>query len=321
MAVERLVFHIGTAKTGTTATQSWLAENTRALVAHGVHYLQAYRKGPSHNFLLKSLNTHTNHAEIAQKLALELTATDARIAVLSSEVAYLAPRIASALGVLPARLLPATRLFFHFRRQDLYLESLIKQIGKIDPVRSHRGFLRRYGLQIAEAGRYLDNIRAIQRQFPMIAIECVPYHPMVLAQNNSAADFWQRLGLPAATMPELPARNANPSPSMALIEAMARYQFRTPFIRRQVTRILSRHHPALFQGRDIFNSAERQALLGRLRDHNAALAEYCGFDLVELFHNSVDFDAEAAGYLSDAEYRRAVDHAYGAIEAAVAQVN
>lgn len=82
----KLIIHIGTAKTGTTAIQSYMHTNRHALLEQGINYPQSAIFGTGHHPLAWSLqNKHGNSLDCWGECLHEIETKDVRINVISSE--------------------------------------------------------------------------------------------------------------------------------------------------------------------------------------------------------------------------------------------
>ena len=89
----RLVIHIGSEKTGSTAIQAFLFRNHQTLHKHGVNYLRKGRRAHAHNRILQARRSETL-SEIMSEIVEEIQSKPDHTHVLPSEL-YLTLRAIS----------------------------------------------------------------------------------------------------------------------------------------------------------------------------------------------------------------------------------
>jgi hypothetical protein len=148
----RLILHLGTHKTGTTAVQRFLATNRSALAQQGVHYA-AYGANPDANLVANAVAT--GHPDAARDFFSQQLETarraDAQTVLVSAENFYGMAVVAAALegrspdgavsqepllvrrlqSVLPPEV-SSTQIVGYFRRPDRFAESLYNQRVKYE---------------------------------------------------------------------------------------------------------------------------------------------------------------------------------------------
>ncbi|WP_010139178.1 hypothetical protein [Oceanicola sp. S124] len=203
----RLILHIGTHKTGTTAIQGWLAAQTAALAGAGWHYGATDRPPhpdiPKHTSLYRALAEGRFAAERRAILA-DHTASGLPGLILSEEGLSLPCYHAFA----PLRDLAQDyqiTVVGLFRRQDRLMESHWNQLCKQGQTGlSLEDFCRReWHRKRREYDRILDFWDGFAR------VEARAYDPAV--EGGAVAQFLEAAGLPFAAGPK---RLANLSPSM-----------------------------------------------------------------------------------------------------------
>ncbi|WP_111733265.1 hypothetical protein [Roseovarius amoyensis] len=267
----RLVLHIGTPKTGSTAIQRYARAHQPYLASRGIDFLLRGRLA-SYNDLAISLRggKHDAAATIATDIRKRMEESDAGTFVLSSEMFT---------GVDPARLrdalaltaMPETRIIGYFRRQDRYLESSYKQkmkTGKVAP--GFQNYVDKFGIRGGDYRRIVD---AWQAAWPEATFIFRRFDPVGLVRGDVVHDFTALLGLDIDTDGKPPpAEPANPTPSIDLLDLM-QIVARIPGVdARKVFRALPVADLPRFRGRAMENTAAR-ALLAQFADGNAALCQ------------------------------------------------
>lgn len=293
MASKRLVLHVGSPKTGTTALQSALSENENSSLASGVHYLRSFRRGASHNYLMKLLaKDGSNDAFIRRKIKIETENASSGVStfLVSSETSYGAKRTKRLLEVLPASLTEEATIVLYFRRQDLFIEAMAKQ-----KVKNGGGLAncKTYIHQKADRASYVNYVRDVAKAYPGIKFECRVFDRNLLDNADIVSDFFKVLALELPRSRVRSQTAINKTPTIFLAEAMGKFSFKTPVHRRQTLRQLMRDRPEFFRSRDVLDKHERRVFMERFKTENEELSDYCGHDLVELFHDSVDWDLES----------------------------
>lgn len=205
--MQRLILHIGTHKTGTTAIQGWLAREGAALAREGVHYGATNRPPhpdiPKHTSLYRALAEGRADSELAAIRA-DHAAAGLPHLVLSEEGLSLPCYRAFA----PMRALAAQydiTVVALLRRQDYLMESHWNQLCKQGqtglslPAFVDRDWHRRR----REYDLILDFWSGFAR------VEARAYDPAI--EGGAVAQFLEAAGLPFTAGPK---RMANLSPSM-----------------------------------------------------------------------------------------------------------
>ena len=143
----KLILHIGTHKTGTTALQQFLHANRRSLAARGFYYATP-RGVPHSNLIANALNrgesrvVHTfltNHSRLARRQGADAILVSAENFYAMSVLASMAERkictnavdrdqrLIGMLGALIPEGITACQVICYFRRPDRYAESLYSQ--------------------------------------------------------------------------------------------------------------------------------------------------------------------------------------------------
>ncbi|MBT9386510.1 hypothetical protein KM176_21805 [Pseudooceanicola sp. CBS1P-1] len=130
----RLILHIGTHKTGTSAIQGWLAGHGAALAGVGAHYGATHR--PPHPGLAKHTSLFAALTGKGNAPAQEFAAIRADFAasgqptLILSEEGLSAPRYRLFREIAPLLEGFDVRVVLMLRRQDLFVESLWNQVSK-----------------------------------------------------------------------------------------------------------------------------------------------------------------------------------------------
>lgn len=270
--MRRLVLHIGTPKTGSTAIQRYARARQPYLASRGIDFLVRGRMG--------SYNDLAVHLRGGQRDAAGVIATDIRRCMAESGAQTLVLSSEMFTGVNPALLREAlapegfseTRIIGYFRRQDRYLESAWKQkmkTGKVGPVFSD--YLEKYG---AGAGDYRRLVEAWQAAWPEATFVFRRFQPQDLARGDVVHDFTALLGLDIDADDQPPADEiANPTPSIDLLELMQIIARIPGLDARKIFRALPVADLPRFQGRAMGNAAAR-ALLARFAADNEVLRQH-----------------------------------------------
>ena len=127
---DRIILHLGTPKTGTTGLQQYLSQNSEDLASKGAHYLKSFRRGPSHNYLMRLLRKGGKKLFIRNKLNAEIMSGEGGAAILSTETAYGVFGTTHVLKSLEPEVRKRVEILCYARRQDLFLEAMAKQKAK-----------------------------------------------------------------------------------------------------------------------------------------------------------------------------------------------
>lgn len=299
------IIHIGPPKTGTTSIQEMLAQEEPRLSAAGVHYLNAYRVGPSHNALAMAIRR--KEADDARvKIARELERSDADTAIFSSEL-FFTPFVGARLpDALPPEVSERPTMIAYLRRHDLYFESVFKQRLKtghaaVDPLEF---------LASQKPGVYLFDraLRMTCGAFTDPTVIVREYDRKALREGNVVADFAHETGL-LDRIPDLKLDfESNPSTSYAVCRALGEIEFASKAELRKVLRKMTRENPeGLNRSRDVLSLEQREELLDKWSDDNAQLAQSYTPDRAGFFN--FDLSNDKGNYMTDAERAEALDWA------------
>lgn len=219
--LERIVFHIGTHKTGTTAIQVSLGKAHDHLLARGVLYPRAGRGGPGHAQLARELrSTDAPLAKVPSHLGIleeVRTARPATLVVSSEELLTVgSPRPVEWARHLCEELQPAhVDVLGYVRPQWERIESQYAV-----RVRTGRGWepfeqaLER--MMVDKRFDYVETFRPWRQAFGD-RLELRPYGADLLLGGDAVTDFWNSVGLGA---PPEPPDHANPRPGARTTEML-----------------------------------------------------------------------------------------------------
>lgn len=266
----RLVLHIGTEKTGTTAIQDFLAHHRTRLGGLGVHYPEVIARetdarvlaamvaddSPDHRiFALVGARTAAERANARARwqarLAAEVRRSTAPIWLLSHE--HMHSRLSSPAAVL--RLAALLRPLFDDIAVILYLRNPVEHMVSLLSTAAMSGGVRETlpPPESAEVRGQCDHRAAVERWEaafgPVLRVR--RYLPAAFAGGDLIADFAEACGIPEmATWPRLP--RPNESISVTAIRVLTRLNRRLPFLsdgviaadRHALQRYVLRHYVA-----------------------------------------------------------------------------
>lgn len=263
-----LWLHLGMPKTGTTALQGFLRDNSSALADAGLHYMEAGRRRlegktrlvMSHNIIAFHIN-QTNEPMDPFRAAMTSEFDDHadRTCLVSSEMFYSVDlaRLAQVFAEIPARQL---RITFYCRRYSDFFEADYKQRAKNGRlVNAGSGYIKAQLAQIeANPAQYsfAAKVADIRTAFPGVTVVPMLYDRAEMANGHVVADFLTRVGTPVADdlMGQQP---ANPSQSRAASEA---FGIVTRAMGRRKSRQLRRttlDYPVMVRRNDVLEPDER----------------------------------------------------------------
>lgn len=263
-----LWLHLGMPKTGTTALQSFLRNNARALSDIGLRYMEAGRRRPdtedrpkvSHNMMAFHMNQSDQPMDaFREAMACEYEVHGDKACLVSSEMFYTADlkRLAEVFSEIPAR---EMRIAFYCRRYSDYFEADYKQRaknGRLPPDGSSyiRGKLAQIEAE-PEHSTFAGAVSRIRNAFPGVTIIPRLYIRNELRNGNVIDDFLSQLDIaaPEGCSTELP---ANPSQSRVASEA---FGVVTRAIGRKRSRQLRRQivtDPVMIRRHDVLEPQER----------------------------------------------------------------
>lgn len=287
----RLLLHIGTEKTGSTAIQSFLHDQKDRLTESGVNFIRAGRRARAHNRVLQA-RRQGRLAEVMAAIVTEIRNLPGMTHVLSSEMYFgagLAPDLAAQL---PDDIRENTRVLAYIRRQDKFLEALYKQRVKNNKFRGSPNEFRRRKDNVARYSKVLD---AYADAFGPENLIVRPFERRQFPGGNVNRDICNILGL--ANMPDsaFPGATGNVTLSYEVTRLIARIAAATDINTRDIIRHLSQTRPPdAICSNDCFSLRERRDILEDYAEENAyVLATYCPalprlFDVTDLAPDAPD---------------------------------
>lgn len=269
MNAARVVIHAGVHRTGTTSLQRSLSTRRAALAAHGVAY-----PGEEANHQKLAWALKRGEATGADARAVADKAGDAETVVLSGEDFCVHTDLRWLEALTRDR---EVRAVFYLRRQDHWLMSWYNQHVKwpFDRQKAQMGPAAFLGC--AEEFHWINFAALLGRWSAALGRERVEVGVVERGQvEDVVADFAGRVGVPAESLADDGAPRANDSLPVHVLE-FARHLglFDMPPGRR--TRLLAALRAGLARheqdARTVFTPAQRQALLARYADSNAAVAQ------------------------------------------------
>lgn len=219
--LERIVFHIGTHKTGTTAIQESLGKAYDSLLARGILYPRAGRAGPGHAQLARELlSTDVPPANVPSHLEIleEVRTVRPATLVVSSEqlLGVGSPRPVEWARHLCEEIQPAhVHVLGYVRPQWGWIESQYAVL-----VRTGRRWASfEHALEPMMADKRFDYLETFSpwRQAFGDRLELRPYGADLLLGGDAVTDFWKSVGIGAPTHPP---RHANPRPGARTTEML-----------------------------------------------------------------------------------------------------
>lgn len=213
----KLILHVGTHKTGTTAIQSFLEANTEALEEHDMRFPLFRVRWPEpvlpnrNGYFLNRAALHrtdaTERYPDAQQVATCTQALrrqleeDERAVILSDERLWFSAATRPGFWDVVRKLAEGIgfddfEVIVYLRRQDELAESLWNQFVKAtDKTETIGEYLARP--QVQALCDYHRNVKALERAFGKRALRIGVFDRSKLPEGNVVHDFLHRLGLPA----------------------------------------------------------------------------------------------------------------------------
>ncbi|MEL6408843.1 MAG: hypothetical protein AAFS08_04445 [Pseudomonadota bacterium] len=276
----RLVIHIGSEKTGSTAIQAFLFRNHQTLHKHGVNYLRKGRRAHAHNRILQARRSETL-SEIMSEIVEEIQSKPDHTHVLTSEL-YFRPDIASDIAEhLPDDVRQRTKVLAYIRRQDKFLEAIYKQRLKNG---RFLGTAQEFVNSRTKLGYYDRVISAFASTFGQDALIVRPFDRVHFPDGNVVLDAAHYFGVGDVPNLVLPTHSTNPTLSLEVSQLLGLLVKTTEVNAPEVIRQLARTMPeGALRSDDCFKRSERLAILNKYQEHNQDLcAKYCP-ELPELF--------------------------------------
>lgn len=294
MSSPKLLLHIGTPKTGTTAVQRFLFDNYDALLVNGI----LYPKSVTHN---ETVHYPINWAieerddEVREKLIKEIHQTNPRFVIISSEM-FTTPRFHSNLALAKTVAffkscgfkMNEAKVVVYLRRQDLFCESIYNEMVKNHSWTRH----------IQDTSAFLDYFYLLKMwsQFIKKNKIVVRVYEKGQLKNDLFEDFFDAVNLPFEPDYRKPEEDPNPKLSAEMLEFMRLTNSirMNPVEREQFKKELTPIAEQIFSTRDkrsVKNLAdnERMNVLSMYQKVNEAVAkEFMGREDGRLFYESVD---------------------------------
>jgi len=279
-----LWLHLGMPKTGTTALQAYLRENSAQLADSGLRYMESGRRrlegssrlAISHNIIAFHINQSGQPVDPFRELmAVEYEAHRDQTCLVSSEMFYSCDlaQLAQIFAEIPSREL---RIAFYCRRYSDFLEADYKQRAKngrlgggaSDFVRDRLARIK----ATPEHYTFSAKLDQIRQAFPGVAVVPMLYERSRMVRGQVVDDFMARIGV---HLPEGGAvgQSSNPSQSRAASEAfgivsraMGRKESRR--LRRRVV-----DDPVMVRRNDVLEPDERAWLDAFLTQHDVGFQQ------------------------------------------------
>ena len=252
-----LVLHIGSPKTGTTAIQNYLFKGQERLESAGCRYLRSGRKSIAHNPLARVF-AGRHPADDLPALQSEISESDARVKILSSEMFFL-PGIAASIGNTLRGLGEEIKVVVYIRRPDAYAEAMYKQRvknGRIAP--DPMAYLTRFGEQL----RFRPILTEFENAFGKDAICVRPFDRARLDGGNVVQDFWAQLGMGPFSDDDALTGETNKSLSRAVSEQIGQVAQHTPFnVRVMIRQLIADASPDTRRSNDVYDLATRRNIV------------------------------------------------------------
>lgn len=265
---KRLIIHIGSPKTGTTAIQTFLSQNQNLLRQSGLNYVRAGRTHISHNGMVDQFR-NGQAAHLCQEIAEEISDTDTPVHVISSEL-FFRPAVARFMAAgftehLSKDILKTVSIPCYLRRHDQYMEALYKQLVKTgkaesDPIEFMKVRLKRI--------TYSFSLGSYERAFGSTAMVVRPFNRKAFKNGDVVDDFMNLCGV---DIPEGAVRNdpgtTNKTFSAELTELIG-VVGKNPQInvRRLVRDLTELQQDTTFRTNDVYDRDTRRGILAYFVD-------------------------------------------------------
>ncbi len=315
-----LWLHLGMPKTGTTALQGFVRNNTAPLADVGLRYMETGRRRQegsgrlviSHNLIAFHINQTSQPVDSYRELmAVEYETCRDQTCLVSSEMFYSCDlnRLAQVFSEIPSREL---RITFYCRRYSDFFEADYKQRAKNGRLNSGASeFVQDRLAQIKAAPErfsFSAKVAQIRNAFPGVTVVPMLYERSDMVRGHVVDDFMSRIEV---AMPDGAAvdRPSNPSQSRAASEAfgivsraMGRKESRR--LRRRVS-----DDPVMVRRNDVLEPDERAWLDEYLAKEDIAFQQEFFPDRPQLF-STVELSPE------DQKFRRDTAEEYEALRKA-----
>ena len=277
----RLILHIGSPKTGSTAIQWFLHKNRKVLAGSGVNFIRAGRRANAHNLVLQARRNGTL-PQVMDEITAEIHSQPQMTHILSAEM-YFAARIAPAIADhLPGDIRTNTTVVAYIRRQDKFIEALYKQRVKTN---RYHGDATSFLDVKAKTARYSGILGAYAAAFDPVRMVVRPFERPHFPEGDVIRDFCRILGLSDTDPFIYPVATANATLSHEVSHLLALIARSTTINTKDIIRHLSdRSEPDAFGSNDCYTLDQRRAVFERYAEDNELVRRlYCP-DLPALFN-------------------------------------
>ncbi len=316
---KRLVIHIGSPKTGTTAIQQFLSDNRQALAAGGVNYARTGRPHIAHNAVPGQFR-EDGGAAFCAGLAKEIAESAVPLHVVSSEL-FFRPAVSRMVSTglathLPEALKDNLRILCYVRRPDKYVEALYKQLvkqGRIAPAPDEFlvSHIKRVSYRLA-----LDPFIA---DFGIGRLDVRPFERGQFPGGDVVQDFAVRAGFP--DMPDLEvggSGSTNKTLSAEVSELMGHMSRNSGLNTRQLVRdIIAMELEGTTGSNDVYDRDTRRWIVDQFTDETTFLQQTFGTPGQDFYDYTDLAQTGLAEELSPAERRKRWSLAAHAISMAV----
>lgn len=314
----RLLVHIGSPKTGSTAIQYFLQQNADALRAQGVNFVRAGRRANAHNALLQARRAG-DICTVLREVTDEIHAEPDALHILSSEMYFGAGFAADLAAALPDDIRAGTQILAYLRRQDKFLEAMYKQRVKTNRFQGD-------ALEFADArrgnGGYTRILKPYADAFGPDSLIVRPFERAHFPQGNIVLDVARITGITGLGNLFVPGSLDNLTLSYEITRLLALMGRGTGINVKDVIRHLSHSRPPdAARSNDCFSKDERQQILAHYADINEELRATYTPDL-KTFFDETDLADDALAPRPDADERLArTERAQEIIFAALAEMH
>jgi hypothetical protein len=277
----KIILHIGTHKTGTTALQDFFARNRQWLLEQGILYPSQYVRTQAHHPLPWALGVRNPErdvsiqaGQIAQAVMREMEAAKVETILLSSEEFRSIPD--RMLGQLAGLFPGATfQIVVYLRRQD---EALASEYGQHVRMHSIRFSGTIYDFYLKTSPRrydYLVLLNRWEKTFSQNAITVRVYDRKKFSNGDIIADFLQTIGVTAQTS-EVGAQagiNRNLPPLALEILRRANRHPLNEQLHHELMRLLENVFATSDDNYDLISRRNRREIILMFKDSNAGVAK------------------------------------------------
>ena len=295
MSRPRLILHIGSQKTGTTAIQGFLKSQQAELQDHGLHFLEAGRTNIAHNSVLRHINNGQAEA-IAAEMVAEVQAQPDKCSVISSEM-FFRPGFAQFFADhFPASLREETKVLVYLRRQDKYAEAMYKQRVKNG---RYQGSPSEYAAEHVNLD-YMLTLAQYALAFGHRNIIVRPFERSHFPGGDVLRDFASHASLSDELFDTYAASGANATLSREISEQLGVLNRSGQDVntREIIRHIIRTNPPDAFRSGDCYSLVERLRIAVKYAASNDALRRAFCPELPELFDMS-DLEDDRAYVLPD----------------------